>query len=475
MERKDKISLKRGFKSRHVTMIALGSSIGTGLFLASGQMISQSGPGGALLSYMLMGTLIYFLMHGLGEIATYRPVTGSIMTFTKEYVDSALGFSVGWIYYYNCISSIAMDVITAGIFMGFWFPNIPIYVFTTLFFAVILAVNLLSSKSFGELEFWIVSIKVITIIIFLIVGIMIILGLTGHEPLGFKNFFYDGGPFIGNVNSLFSVLILAALSFSGIELIGITAGEVKNPSKSMPKAINTILLRILIFYIGTIFIIGAIVPYTSPYLLSSEMNLAITPFALVFQYTHIPAVDSIMNFIILTAIISACNTEFYASTRILYSLGKEKFAPKKFTLANKRGMPYISILITMFTLIISFIVATVGYEAYLILINGIGVSTLIIWLCLGLSHYRFRRGYKKQGLDLNKLKFKAKLFPIGPIIVIFGTTSMLIYNLFSGILTNPTTTLYLFVPLILFVVLFSYHKINHKTKLIPLDQIKFLK
>ncbi|MDR2544740.1 MAG: amino acid permease [Methanobrevibacter sp.] len=454
-------------------MIAIGSSIGTGLFLASGQMISQSGPGGALLSYTLVGIVIYFLMHGLGEISTYRPVSGSVMTFTKDYVDPALGFSVGWVYYYTAISTIAMDIIACGIFMRFWFPDIPIWVFNTLFFTIVLIVNLLGSKSFGEAEFWMSSVKIVTIIIFLIIGIIIILGLTGQEQLGFKNFFYDGGPFIGNINSFFSILILAALSFGGTELIGIAAGETENPSKSMPKAINNVILRILIFYIGTIFVIGAIIPYTSPYLLNSNTNLITTPFALVFQYAQIPAVDSIMNFVILTALISACNSEFYASTRILYSLGKEKFAPKRFTLANKKGIPYFSIIVTIFTLIMSFIVAIMGYEACLILINGIGISTLLIWLCFGLSHHRFRKGYLKQGLDLTELKFKAKFFPIGSLIVIFGVSIMLIYNLSYGMLSNPKTTLQLFIPLILFVILFIYYKIRHKTKLVPLDRIKF--
>jgi lysine-specific permease len=471
MDSEDKNSLKRGLKTRHLTMIAIGGSIGTGLFLASGGMISIAGPGGVLLSYILVGILIYWLMNGLGEMSTYNPVTGSVMTFAKKYVDSALGFSIGWIYYYMIMAIIVIDVTSLGIIMNFWFPNTSTWIFSTILFSIIIFLNFLGSNSYGESEFWMSLIKVIAIIIFIIIGLLIILGLIGSESIGLKNFFYGGGPFIGNINSFFSVLVLGALSFAGVELIGVTAGETKNPSKSIPKAINSLLLRILIFYIGTTFVMGAIIPYTSPYLLNAETNVAISPFALIFKYANIPAADSIINFIILIALISACNSMFYASTRVLYALGKENFAPKKFTLANKKGIPYFSIIITILTLPLSILISLIGHNAYLILISGTGISALIVWAGLGIAYYRFRRGYIKQGFDLNKLEFKSKLFPLGPIIVIFGTISMIGYNLISTFFTDWITAFYLSIPVILFFILLISYKFHHKTKLIPLNKI----
>jgi lysine-specific permease len=451
-------------------MIAIGSSVGTGLFLASGSMISSSGPGGALLSYILVGVLVYFVMNGLGEMSTYKPVSGSIMTFSKEFVDKALGFSIGWIYYYIWISVIAVETSTTGILMEFWFPQIPLWIFIISSFILIVFINLFGSKIFGEVEFWMTTIKVVTIIFFIIIGLLIIFGFIGTDPVGFTNFFYKGGPFIGTITSFFSILLLSAFSFGGTELVGITAGESENPSKSIPKAINSTIFRILLFYIGTIIVIGAIVPYDSIYLLNSHSNLAISPFTLLFAYAHLPAAESIMNFIILTVVLSAGNAAFYASTRMIYSLGKEGFAPKKFIL-SKNGIPYFSIIISLIIGIVCILIGIIGYEAYLIIISGVGVSFMLLWLCIGLSYYRFRRAYIKQGFDLNELKFKGKLFPLGPIIVIFSSVVLLIYNLISCLYNDWISTLYSYIPFVIFIILFIYYKLKYKTKFVPLDEI----
>ncbi|MDR3292043.1 MAG: amino acid permease [Methanobrevibacter sp.] len=463
-------SLKRNLKSRHITMMAIGSSVGTGLFLASGSMISESGPGGALLGYILVGFAVYLVMNGLGEMSTYNPVSGSIMTFSKEYVDKSLGFSVGWIYYYMEISGIILEISTAGILMKFWFPEHPLWIFTIIFFVLMLFINLLGVKIFGEVEFWMTTIKVVTIIVFIILGLLIIFGFIGTNPLGFSNFFYKGGPFIGNISSFFSILLLCALSFGGTELIGVVAGESENPSKSIPKAINNTIFRILIFYIGTMFIVGAMIPYDSTNLLGSHSNLAISPFTLLFSYAHLPAVESIMNFIILTVVISAGNAAFYASTRMLYSLGKEGYGSKKFLL-SKNGIPFFSIMISLIIGIVCVLIGILGYEAYLILIEGTGICYLILWSCMGLAHYRFRKAYIRQGLDLNKLKFKGKLFPIGPIIIVCFFIGILLYNLILGLLTDWIITLNLYISVIIFIVLFVYYKLKYKTKLIPLEKI----
>lgn len=217
--------MKRSLKTRHVSMIALGGSIGTGLFVASGSAISTAGPGGALVAYIAIGLMVYFLMTSLGEMATYLPVTGSFATYAGRFVDPALGFAMGWNYWFNWAITVAVDVSTSAIVLRYWFPNIPSWVFSLIVLLVIFAINALSVKSFGETEYWLALIKVITVIVFLIVGLLTIIGIIGGHATYLENFTYKKAPFVGSIPAVLSVFVVAGFSFQGTELIGITAGE----------------------------------------------------------------------------------------------------------------------------------------------------------------------------------------------------------------------------------------------------------
>ena len=221
--------MKRSLKTRHVSMIALGGSIGTGLFVASGSAISTAGPGGALVAYIAIGLMVYFLMTSLGEMATYLPVTGSFATYAGRFVDPALGFAMGWNYWFNWAITVAVDVSTSAIVLRYWFPNIPSWVFSLIVLLVIFAINALSVKSFGETEYWLALIKVITVIVFLIVGLLTIIGIIGGHATYLENFTYKKAPFVGGIPAVLSVFVVAGFSFQGTELIGITAGESANP------------------------------------------------------------------------------------------------------------------------------------------------------------------------------------------------------------------------------------------------------
>lgn len=241
--------LRRELKARHLTMIAIGGSIGTGLFVASGATISQAGPGGALLSYMLIGLMVYFLMTSLGELAAYMPVSGSFATYGQNYVEEGFGFALGWNYWYNWAVTIAVDLVAAQLVMSWWFPDTPGWIWSALFLGVIFLLNYISVRGFGEAEYWFSLIKVTTVIVFIIVGVLMIIGIfKGAQPAGWSNWTIGEAPFAGGFAAMIGVAMIVGFSFQGTELIGIAAGESEDPAKNIPRAVRQVFWRILLFY-----------------------------------------------------------------------------------------------------------------------------------------------------------------------------------------------------------------------------------
>ncbi|MER2000779.1 MAG: amino acid permease, partial [Lysinibacillus sp.] len=407
--------LKRGLKSRHITMISLGGTIGTGLFLASGGAIATAGPGGTLLAYALIGVMVYFLMTSLGEMAAYMPSSGSFSTYATKFVDPSLGFALGWNYWYNWAITIAAEIAAVSLIMKYWFPDSSSITWTLLFIAVVLSFNLLSVKVFGEAEYWFAMIKVATVIIFIIVSFLMVLGLLGgNDPIGFKNFFFEDAPFHGGIFTIFGVFLVAGFSFQGTEMLGVTAGETDNPAKNIPKAVKSVFWRILLFYILAILAIGLLIPYTDSRLLSDSVTTS--PFTLVFENLGVAFAASVMNAIILTAMLSAGNSGLYAASRMLYQMAVEGKAPKMFTKVTKRGIPIYALLATLAVGSLAFLTSFFGDGVvYIWLLNASGLSGFIAWLGIAISHYRFRRAYVAQGKDLNDLPYRSKFFPFGPL------------------------------------------------------------
>ena len=323
--------VKRGLKSRHVSMIALGGCIGTGLFVASGAAIHNAGPGGALVAYILMGIMVYFLMTSLGEMATNLPISGSFSTYSAKYVDPALGFAMGWNYWFNWAITVAVDISTVSLVMAFWLPHVHAWIWSAIALVIIFCINILAVSAFGETEFWMSLIKVVTIFVFLAVGVLTIFGIMGGHATGLSNFTYKAAPFVNGIPGILSVFVVAGFSFQGTELVGITAGEADDPHHSVPKAIHEVFWRIILFYVLAIFVIAAVIPYTSHDLLgSSATDIAISPFTIVFKRAGLAAAASVMNAVILTSVISSANSGMYASTRMLYAMADEGYAPKVF-------------------------------------------------------------------------------------------------------------------------------------------------
>lgn len=468
---KEPSGLKRSLKARHLTMISLGGTIGTGLFLASGGAIHTAGPGGALLSYVLIGIMVYFLMTSLAEMAAYMPVAGSFSTYATKFVDPSLGFALGWNYWYNWAITIAAELSAVTIIMKFWFPHTPSIIWSSIFLVIMFLLNYLSVKGFGEAEYWFSLIKVVTVIIFIIFGFLTIFGIMGDSAVGFKNFTLGDAPFHGGFMTMLGIFMAAGFSFQGTELLGVAAGETEDPSKNIPRAVKQVFWRILLFYVLAILVIGLLIPYTNANLASGEVT--VSPFTIVFQKAGIAFAASVMNAIILTAVLSAGNSGMYASTRMLWDLAREGWAPKFLGKLNKNGVPVNALIVTTLVGTIAFLASLYGEgTVYVWLLNASGMSGFIAWLGIAISHYRFRKAFIAQGKDLNELPYKSSFFPFGPIfafvlcgIVILGQN----YSAFMGDHIDWNGIMVSYIGLPLFLVFWLGYKLVKKTKIVKLE------
>ncbi len=413
--------LRRTLRARHLTMIAIGGSIGTGLFVASGATIAQAGPGGALAAYILIGAMVYFLMTSLGELAAYMPVSGSFATYGARYVDEGFGFALGWNYWYNWAVTIAVELAAAQLVMQYWFPDTPGVLWSALFLGVMFLLNAISVRGFGEAEYWCSLIKVITVIAFIVIGTLMIFGImrgdAGALPVGLQNLTVGDAPFVGGLPAMIGVAMIAGFSFQGTELIGVAAGESADPARTIPRAVRQVFWRILLFYVLAILIIGILIPYTDPSLLKNDVEtVGVSPFTLVFRHAGLAFAAGVMNAVILTAVLSAGNSGMYASTRMLYNLATEGRAPRVFARLTKNGVPLMALLATTAVGALCFLTSLFESKSvYLWLLNLSGMTGFIAWLGIAVSHYRFRKGFMARGLDLSRLPYRSPFFPYGPI------------------------------------------------------------
>lgn len=455
-------------------MIAIGGSIGTGLFVASGGSIAQAGPGGALVAFAAVGLMVYLLMQSLGEMTAKIPVAGSFQTFATRFVSPSFGFAIGWNYWFNWAITVAAELVAAGIVMSFWLPDVPGWVWAGGILIVLTALNALSSKAFGEGEFWLALIKVVAVIAFILAGVLMIFGILGSKTDPLANWREGQDVFNGGWLSIVAVFMIAGFSFQGTELVGVAAGEAKDPRREVPRAVRTVFWRIMLFYIGAIFIIGTLLPFTDPSLLASgEADVASSPFTLVFERAGIAFAAAAMNAVILTAILSAGNSGLYASTRMLYSMAHDGKAPKIFGRTNSRGVPIFALLATAAVGLFGFLAALVGQgAAYAWLLNVSGLCGFIVWVGIAVSHYRFRRGYVAQGYDLSDLPYKAPLFPLGPIVAFVMLLAVIGGQNFEAVVAGKgLEVLSAYIGLPLFLGLWLIHRFVTNSKVVPLMQM----
>ena len=416
-----KNTLHRRLKARHIAMIAIGGSIGSGIFIASGTAIHMAGPGGALLAYSIISLMVYFLMTSLGEMATLIPSTGSFCDYASRFVDPAFGFAMSYNYWVNWAVTTAVDLSAAALIMHTWFPEISFLLWSVIFFVLILMLNFASVGFYGEMQYWFSGIKVVAVILFIIIGIFVILGLIGHQrPLDLTNWSIGDAPFHAGWVGFMSVLMIAGFSFQGTEIFGITAGETQDPGTSIPRAVRSVFWRILLFYILSMGIISFLIPYNNPLLISaSTTNLGASPFTIVFQMAGLHFAEVTMTIVVLLALLSAANASMYTATRTLWHIAQEGNAPKFLGNTTKHGIPVAALLSSSLISAVVFLSSIFGQgQLFIWLLNMSSLTGFIAWFGIALCHYRFRRAYLVQGRKLRDLPYYTRGFPFGPIFAI---------------------------------------------------------
>ncbi len=469
-------NMKRGLNSRHISMIAIGGAIGTGLFVATGSVVAQAGPGGAILAYLLIGIMLYFLMSSIGELATFYPVSGSFSSYATRFVDPSLGFTMGWLYYIMWTLVSSVDVMVASNVLYYWdvFKFSSPLTWCLIFITIVFLLNIFTVKAFGETEFWLSLIKVVTIIIFIIVGFLMIFGILGGHSYGFENYTKGEAPFVGGLSGFLGVLLVAGFSVGGTEVVAVTAGESDNPEKTMPKAVKQVFWRILLFYVLSIGVIAAIIPYTDPLLLNENESVTQSPFTIVFDRIGVAFAASVINAVILTSLLSATNSGVYTTSRMLFSLSDEKQAPKFLSKLNDKSKLPLRALVTTYILIVAIIIIANFYSnAVFSLLNIIGSLVIIVWAASSWAQVRLRKAIKRQGQDINQLlPYKSPLYPLGPILV-FATLIFLYFgnsigDLFDGNIGKFFVNI---LPIIILGLIFLAHKLIRKTKFVKLNDM----
>lgn len=455
-------NLEKKLESRHINMIAIGGSIGTGIFLASGYSIFIGGPGGAMVAYSLMALIVYFLMTSLGEMSTYKPSSGSFCDYSSEYVGKSFGFAMSYNYWINWAITIAAEVSAGALVMGYWFPQVnPVY-FSLAIFSLVFLANLFSVQVYGEIEYWLSFVKVGVIIVFIILGFFTLF----HQPqFGTHNWHVGDAPFHQGWFGFISVFLFAGFSFQGTELVGVASGETKNPEKSIPKSISLVFWRLTLFYVLSIGIISLLLPYNDP-LLAEQNSVVASPYTIIFrEFAGHYAADA-MNFIILIALVSAANASMYSASRILWYMGKDGLTPKVFKGANKYGVPMPALLATAAVGSLVFISSFVGngtFFGYIVQISSL--CGFIAWFGIAFSHYKFRKNYLPQNGGVDILKYKAKFYPyaqiISMIVIVFIVAAQIItmnshYGVFDFVM--------IYSSVILFFAIYFGHKIYSKMK-----------
>ncbi|MFC5631949.1 MULTISPECIES: amino acid permease [Streptococcus] len=443
----------RQMTSRHLRMLSIGGVIGTGLFLSSGYTIAQAGPFGAIAAYLFGAVMVYLVMFSLGELSVAMPVTGSFHTYATKFISPGTGFMVAWMYWLCWVVALASQFVGAAQLMQRWFPDVPIWIFATIFAAIVFGLNMLSVGWFATAEDYLSSIKVYAIMAFIVLGTLAIFGILPFEGT-------SGAPLFNNITAngllpsgaigVISVMLSVNYAFSGVEMIGIAAGETDNPKKAVPEAIKSTIGLLVAFFVLTIFVLAALLPM-------SEAGVTEAPFVLVLDKIGIPYAADIMNFIILTAILSASTSGLYASSRMLWSLANEGMISKNLVKINKHGVPMRGMLLSMVGVIIALVASIYAADTiFLALVSIAGFAVVIAWLAIPLAQIGFRKEFLKTHSE-DELEYKTPFSPVLP----WMTVILLVISII-GIGWDPSQRAGLYFGVPFMVVCYIYHYIRFK-------------
>ncbi|MDF2505982.1 amino acid permease [Clostridium sp.] len=440
-------NLSRGLKNRHVQLLAIGGAIGTGLFLGSGRSIHLAGPS-ILFAYTITGIICFLIMRALGELLLSNLNYHSFVDFVHHYLGNTAAFITGWTYWFCWISLAMADLTASGLYMQYWLPSIPQWVPSLIFLVILLVMNLTTVKLFGEMEFWFALIKIVAILLLIIVGIFMILkGFSTNAGVSaFSNLWKHGGWFPNGTSGFVLSFQMVVFAFTGIELVGLTAGETENPEYVIPKAINNIPIRIIIFYIGALIVIMSIYPWNS-------INPAKSPFVQVFAAVGIVAAASIINFVVLTSAASACNSGIFSTSRMVYSLAKENNAPKPMERVTSHKVPSNALIFSTAVILISVILSYIMPEGIFVLITSVSTFCFIfIWAIIVVCHLKYRKANPELAA---KSKFKMPFYPIANYVILAFIAFVLVV-----LALNKETRVALFVTPVWFIMLWVICKIK---------------
>lgn len=461
-----KHSFVREMGAKHLVMLSLGGVIGTGIFLSSGYLIQEAGAVGTILAYLIGAVLVCLVMMCLGELSVREPNTGSFHTYATKYINPGAGFVVAWLYWLTWTVSLGSQFITLAILSQRWFPQVPSWLWCLIYALLILGLNVFDVKWFSVSEFWMSMIKVMALVAFLFLGLA---GIFGFLPIGqgaapmFKEITANGW-FPKGAGAVFIAILSANFAFSGTELIGVAAGETENPKKNIPKAIIQTLVVIVILFIGTIVIIGALLPQKSAALTES-------PFVSILSNLGIPYAADIMNFILLSAVLSGANSGLYAASRMLWSLAESGTLPKRFAKLSKRGLPINGLFLTILGGFLSLFSSIYAADTvYLALVSISGFAVVAVWLSIGWAQLNFRKSFVKQGGKVKDLSYKTPLYPFIPWLVIILCLVSLI-----GIYFDPNQRVALYIGIPFTVLCYGYYELFFKKKkLAEANEIKLV-
>ncbi|ARA97992.1 MULTISPECIES: amino acid permease [Geobacillus] len=450
--------LKRELKSRHLFMIALGGVIGTGLFLGSGYTIHEAGPGGAIAAYLFGGFVMYLTMLSLGELAVRIPDAGSYQTYATKFISPAAGFCIGWLSWLNWSVTVGIELLTVSILMKRWFPDVPTWVFCAVFALLLFLVNALSVKGFAEVEFWFSSVKVLTVIAFIVLGLAAMFGIvhmkSGQPAPFFSNFTDHGGLFPNGFWAIFTTMILVNFSFQGTELVGVAAGESREPEKTVPIALRNTVWRILIFFVLAIFVLAGLFPW-------EKAGVVESPFVVVFDNIGIPYAADIMNFVIITAVLSVANSGLYATSRVLWSMSRQGMVTPFFSKLSKRGVPINALIASIAIGCLSLLCSVYAEDTVYVWLTAIaGFGAVTVWASIALSSYLGRKAFLREGGDVRDLKYRTPLYPFVPLAAFILNMAIIVGLAF---IPDQRIALYCGIPFLL--VCYAYYHLVAKKRI----------
>ena len=399
--------LHRRLGQRQLTMMAIGGAIGVGLFLGSSVTIRLAGPA-VILSYVLGAGIALIMSYVLTEMAVVHPVAGAFGVYAEKYLNPWAGFSVRATYSFAQIIAIGAEVTAAGIYIAYWFPNVPQWIWVVLVSAALVALNSMQVNRLGEFEYWFAMIKVSAIVAFIIVGIALIFGIGTRHAVGLANLTQHGGFFPSGWKGVWLSLTITVTSYMGVEIIAVTAGEAERPEVTIPRAMRNIVYRLILFYIFAIAIMVAMVPWNQA---GSSSALSGSPFVTAFSAAHVPFAAGIMNFVVLTAALSSVNTNLYLSTRMLFSLGREGYAPRWMGQVSSNGVPHRALLASTAGIVAAILLAVFAPKNAFLTLYGTAVAgMLFVWLVVLNTHLRFRKSLPHERISRLPMRLPAHPF-----------------------------------------------------------------